>query len=132
MATFVAKNSCEVKKKPMIILKELFFFVLVSTSGASDWMACEDSHWNKRTTFVFNKIVIYNPWTWKQSEDSLKISPTPKCSEFYKCSKAFSVMAWVEDKIDHYISYRVFFLCEASKGAGDWRNYRLTRKLNNT
>ena len=94
MATFVAKNSCEVKKKPMIILKELFFFVLVSTSGASDWMACEDSHWNKRTTFVFHKIVIYNPWTWKQFEDSLKISLIPKRSEFYKCSKAFSVITW--------------------------------------
>ena len=26
MATFVAKNSGEVKKKPMIILKECFFF----------------------------------------------------------------------------------------------------------
>ena len=26
MATFVAKNSGEVKKKPMIILKELIFF----------------------------------------------------------------------------------------------------------
>ena len=61
MATFVAKNSCEVKKKPMIILKELFFFVLVSTSGVSDWMACEDSHRNKRTTFVSHKIVIYKP-----------------------------------------------------------------------
>ena len=36
MATFVAK----VKKKPVIILKECFFFVLVSTSGASDWQAC--------------------------------------------------------------------------------------------
>ena len=43
MATFVAKNSGEVKKKPMIILKELFFFVLVSTSGVSDWKTCEDS-----------------------------------------------------------------------------------------
>ena len=39
MATFVAENSGDVKKKPMIILKELFFFVLVSTSGASDWQA---------------------------------------------------------------------------------------------
>ena len=42
-ATFVAKNSSGVTKKPMIILKE-FFFVLVSTSGASDWQACKDSH----------------------------------------------------------------------------------------
>ena len=42
MATFVAKNSGEVKKKPMITLK-VFFFVLVSTSGVSDWQACEDS-----------------------------------------------------------------------------------------
>ena len=44
MATFVVKNSGGVKKKPMIILKEFVFFVLVSTSGASDRQACEDSH----------------------------------------------------------------------------------------
>ena len=54
MATFVAKNSGAVKKKPVIFLKEFFFFVLVSTSGASDWQACEDSHSIKRTTFVFH------------------------------------------------------------------------------
>ena len=57
MATFAAKNSGGVKKKPMIILKEFFFFVLVSC----DWQACKDSHRNNRTTFVFHKIVIYNP-----------------------------------------------------------------------
>ena len=35
MATFVVRNSDGVKKKkPMIILKEFIFFVLVSTSGA--------------------------------------------------------------------------------------------------
>ena len=72
MATFVAKNSGGVKKKQMIILKEFFIFDLVSTSGASDWQACKDSHRNSRTTFVFHKIVMYNP---------------------YICSKAFSVMA---------------------------------------
>ena len=44
MATFAAKNSGGVKKKPMIILKEFIFFVLVLTSGASDWQACKDSH----------------------------------------------------------------------------------------
>ena len=55
MATFVAKNSGGVKKKPMIISKEFFFFVLVSTSGAIDWQACMIH------TFVFHKIVIYNP-----------------------------------------------------------------------
>ena len=44
MVTFVAENSGGVKKKPMIVLKEFIFFVLVSTSGASDWQACEDSH----------------------------------------------------------------------------------------
>ena len=43
MATFVAKNNGGVTKKPMIILK-VSFFVLVSTSGASDWQACKDSH----------------------------------------------------------------------------------------
>ena len=39
MATFIAKNSGGVKKKPMIILEELIFFILVSTSGLSekDW-----------------------------------------------------------------------------------------------
>ena len=58
MATFVAKKGGEVKKKPMIILKEFIFFVLVSTSGASDWQACEDSHRNKRTTFALCKIAI--------------------------------------------------------------------------
>ena len=89
MVTFVAKNSGEVKKKPMIILKEFIFFVLVSTSGASDWQACEDSHWNKRTTFVFHKIVINNPWTWKQFENSFKISLTPKRSEFTGVQKLF-------------------------------------------
>ena len=35
MATFAAKNSVEMKKKPMIILKELIFFVLVSTALAT-------------------------------------------------------------------------------------------------
>ena len=61
---------------------------------------------NKRTTFVFHKIVIYNPWTWKQSEDSLKISLTPKRSEFYRCSKAFSVMAWDwgQNRSLHFVS----------------------------
>ena len=44
MVTFVAKKSGGVKKKPMIILKESIFFVLVSTSGVSDWQACDDSH----------------------------------------------------------------------------------------
>ena len=132
MVTFVAKNSGGVKKKPMIVLKEFIFFVLVSTSGASDWQACEDSHWNKRTTFVFHKIVIYNPWTWKQFEDSLKISLTAKRSEFTDVQKLFLLWREIEDKIDHYVSSRVFFLCEATKDAGDWRNYKLTRKSNNT
>ena len=97
MATFVAKNSGAVKKKPMIILKEFILSVLVSTSGASDWQACEDSHWNKRTTFVFLK----------QSEDSLKISLTPKRSEFTGIQKLFLLWREIRDKIDHYISYRV-------------------------
>ena len=132
MATFVAKNSGGVKKKPMIILKEFFFFVLVSTSGASDWQVCKDSHWNNRTTFVFHKIVIYNPWTWKQSEDSLKISLTAKRSEFTDVQKLFLLWREIEDKIDHYVSSRVFFLCEATEDAGDWRNNKLTRKSNNT
>ena len=111
MATFIAKNSCGVKKKPMINLEELIFFILVPTSGASDWQVCKDSHWNKRTTFVFHKIVIYSPWTWKQSEDSLKVSLTPKRSEFTGVQKLFLLWREIGDKIDHYISYRVFFFC---------------------
>ena len=64
MVTFVAKKSGGVKKKPMIILKEFIFFVLVSTSGVE-----------KRR--------------WKRSEDSLKISLTPKRSEFASVQKLF-------------------------------------------
>ena len=109
MATFVAKNSGAVKKKSVIILKEFIFFVLVSTSSASDWKGCKDLHWIKRTTFVFHKIAIYNSWTWKQSEDSLKISLTPGVQ------KLFLLWREIGDKIDHYISYCVFFLCEATK-----------------
>ena len=43
MATFVAKNSGGVEKKPRIILKEFIFFVLDSTRCASG-QACEDTH----------------------------------------------------------------------------------------
>ena len=132
MATFVAKISGGVKKKPMIILKEFCFFILVSTSGASDWQACKDSHWNNRATFVFHKIVIYNPWTWKQSVHSLKISPTVKRLEFMDVQKLFLLWCEIEDKINHYILYRVFFLCEATKDASDWWNYKLSRKSNST
>ena len=45
------KNSGEVKTKLMIILKEFCFFRFSWTSGASDWQACEDSHWNKSITY---------------------------------------------------------------------------------
>ena len=68
-----------------------------------------------RTTFVFRRIVIYSPWTWKQSKDSLKLSFTPKRSEFTGVQKLFLLWREIGDKIDHYISYRVFFLCEATK-----------------
>ena len=44
MATFVAKNSGAGEKEANDNLKRVFFFVLVSTSGASDWQACKDSH----------------------------------------------------------------------------------------
>ena len=115
MATFVAKNSGAVKKKPVIILKEFFFFVLVSTSGTGDWQACEDSHWIKRTNFVFHKAAIYNSWTWKQSKDSLKISLTPKRSEFTGVQKLFLLWREIGDKIDHYILYRVVFCVKQQK-----------------
>ena len=116
MATFIAKNSGGVKKKPMIILEELIFFILVSTSGTSDWQACEDSHWNKRRTFVFHKIVTYSPWTRKQSEVSLNIWLTPKRSEFTGVQKLFLSWPEIGDKIDHYISYRAFFSVRRCRG----------------
>ena len=94
---------------PVIILKEFIFFVLVLTSSTSDWQACEDSHWIKRTTFIFHKIAIYNFWTWKQSEDSLKISLTPGVQ------KLFLLWREIGDKIDHYISYHVFFCVKQQK-----------------
>ena len=111
MATFVAKNCCGVKKKPMIILKEFIFIRFGFNKRRHDWQACEDSLLNKRTTFVFHKIVIYNPWTWKQSEDSLKIPLNRKLSEFTGVQKLFLLWREIGDKIDHYISYRVFFFC---------------------
>ena len=140
MATFVVRNSDGVKKKKANDnLKRVYFFRFSFNkrrrnfnTPASNWQACEDSYWNKRTTFIFHKIVIYNPWTWKQSKDSLKISLTPKRLEFTGVQKLFLLWREIEDKIDHYISYRVFFLCEATEDAGNWRNYRLTRKSNNT
>ena len=67
----------------------------------------------------FHNIVIYNPWTWKQSEYSLKISLTAKRSEFTDVQKLFLLRRDIEDKIDHYVSYRVFFLFEATKDAED-------------
>ena len=36
-------------------------------------------------------------------------------SEFTDVQKLFLLWREIEDKIDHYISYRVFFLCEATK-----------------
>ena len=90
----------------MIILKQ---FIFIRFNFNSDWQAGEDSQGNKRTTFVFRKIVIYNPWTWKQSENSLKLSLTPKRSEFTGVQKLFLLWREIGDKIDHYISYRVFF-----------------------
>ena len=77
-----------------------------------------DQHVN-RTTFVFHKIVIYNPWSWKQSEDSLKISLTAKRSEFTDVQKLFLLRREIEVNIDHYVSYGVFFLCETTTDAGD-------------
>ena len=53
-------------------------------------------------------------------------------SEFTDVQKLFLLWHEIEDKIDYYISYCVFFLCEVTKDAGDWRNYKLSRKSNNT
>ena len=53
------------------------------------------------------------------TEDSLKISLTAKRSELTDVQKLFLLRREIEDKIDHYVSYRVFFLCEATKDAGD-------------
>ena len=110
---------CGGGKKKKKTTKKQWHFNWATTSGASDWQACKDSHRNKRRTFVFHKIVIYNPWTWKQCEYSLKISLTPKRSKFTGVQKLFLLWREIGNKIDHYISYRVFFLCEARKGAGD-------------
>ena len=127
MANFVTKNSGEVKEKAMIILKEFFFLRFSFNKRRQRLAGMQGSHWNNRTTFVFHKIVINNPWTWKQSEDSLKISLTAKCSEFTDVQKLFLLWREIEDKIDHYVSSRVFFLCEATKGCR-----RLTKLQVNT
>ena len=49
----------------------------------------------------------------------MKISLTAKRSEFTDVQRLFLLRREIEDKIDHYVSYRVFFLCEATKDAGD-------------
>ena len=85
---------------------------------------------NKRTTFVFHKIVIYNPWTWKQSEDSLKISLTPKRSEFFQAFKSFSCYG-VTLGTKSIITFRIACFSVWSNRRCR-RNYRLTRKSNNT
>ena len=41
----------------------------------------------------------------------------------YRCWKAFLLWRDIGDKIDRYISCPVFSPCEATKGAGGWRNY---------
>ena len=55
----------------------------------------------------------------KQSEDSLKISLTPKRSEFTGVQELF--LLWRELGTKSIITFRIvcFFLCEAGKGAGD-------------
>ena len=76
------------------------FFVLVSTSGAS--------------------------------EDSLEISLTPKRSEFTGVQKRFLLWREIGDKIDHYISYRVFSVW-SNKGCGGRqlsRHYKLYSRQN--
>ena len=40
-------------------------------------------------------------------------------SEFTDVQKLFLLWREIEDKIDHYASYRVFFLCQATEDAGD-------------
>ena len=39
-----ARASCRYDVEANDNLKIIFFFILVSTSGASDWQACKDSH----------------------------------------------------------------------------------------
>ena len=40
-------------------------------------------------------------------------------SEFTSIQKLFLLWREIGDKIDYYMLYRVFFQCEATKGAGD-------------
>ena len=73
---------------------------------------------NNLQQFTINNLQPLNLKT-IQSEDSLKISLTPKRLEFTGVQKLFLLWREIGDKSDHYISYRVFFQCEATKGAGD-------------
>ena len=40
-------------------------------------------------------------------------------SKFTSIQKLFLLWRETGDKIDHYVLYRVFFLCEATERAGD-------------
>ena len=82
MATFVARNSGGVKKKK----KE------------------KEANDNLERVYLYFVLVS----TSGASEDSLEISLTPKRSEFTGVQKRFLLWREIGDKIDHYISYRVF------------------------
>ena len=80
-------NSKQTKWQPLLLrivvgwkraddnLKRVYIYsFLVSTSGTSDWQVCEDSQWNKRTTFVFHQIVVYMTYHFR-----LKQQPLTNC-----------------------------------------------------
>ena len=124
---FVASNK-QTKWRPL--LPRIVVWWKVSTSGASDRQACEDSHWNKRTTFVFHKIVIYNPWTLKTIRRFVKdityLTTSKACSISDICSSS-AVDTWCGSKMS-IISHRLTGLSVHVFFSGDF-NIQMSHSL---
>ena len=79
MATFVAKNSDGVKKKPMIILKEFNVFRFSFSKRRQRLTGVRGFTLNKRTTFVFQPLIAGPAFC--DTDHGLEFSTLIKCVE---------------------------------------------------
>ena len=96
---------CGGGKKKKKTTKKQWHFNWATTSGASDWQACKDSHRNKTRTFVFHKCNLQS-LNLKTMRIFIKNITNSEALEVYRCSKAFSVMAWDwgQNRSLHFVS----------------------------
>ena len=94
---------------------KLRWFILLSTQKSSVSLRSLQTidHLVLTTT---QSLVISNVYLAINRVEKTNLSLT---REFTDVQKLFLLWREVEDKINHYVSSRVFFLCEATKDAGD-------------